>query len=326
MKQVLESGDNAVAVVIGALLTFVIVTSLLGAFILWYVPSNGQQQDMKYISEVENSFFRLQDKIDNSTPFPNEFVIQSFPLGIPGTPPFSTSTDSNIMYKNQGGFNSSLNFSMIVNVTYSGVHRSISINVDFNATGMISIETQTPFVTPTNFYFQNNVIISSQPSSNYSQITGPLPLSVTNSSGIFINSSQFGIVGQNQTITDYGSNLLTMQYSEVNLSDFSVGENVTVSNLTGGYTTAVVNSILLKSFYYNVSSPYIQAWNKTFASIYNTTGKTLGNSSVGISWNFTDFQFMKVFLLGNSMSIHTTAPLKPFSVGISYFTLKLLRL
>jgi hypothetical protein len=323
-----RESDGAVAVVIGALLTFIIVVTLVGTYVLWYVPSNGDQLDIQYLSNTENSFLRMQDQVGNSTPFPGEFVTQNFMLGVAGTPPFSGSTDSAMGYSNDSSYRTALNYSLVVNVTYSHVNRSIVLNINFNGTGLISLTTDTPFIPSMGFYYQNDVIATEQEGTNYSQILGNLPFSVAaNSSGLLLHASEFSVSGNNTTVGGYGSSLLTMQFSKTNQSDFFKGENVTVSNQTGGFTSAIVDNMSLRSFNYSITSPLVSSWNTTLSSLYAGSGTSHGNESTGITWNFSKFNF-SVFLKGHTLSIsmHTGTPLKPYSVELNYFVLRLLQI
>lgn len=329
MKPVQEKEDNAVAVVIGALLTFVIVISIMGSYILWYVPSNGQSNDIKFVGQTENSLIQLQSKVQNESAFPNEFVIQSFPLGIPGTPPFSPNTDSSISFENSSGYSTHFQFSILVNVTYGTVTRTIPYNYSFNGSGQIYVDTSTPFVTPSLFYFQNDGIIVKQAGNNYSSTIGSLPLSISSGGGkgIYLNASQISINGTDTYVGGYGSTLLTLQYSNVNESDFYVGENITVQNRTGGYTSAVVNNITMpiNTFYYNITSPVAQAWNESLWSTYNLSRTYAGSKSSGVSWGFTGYDLEASFR-NNTLSISATQTMYPYSVNMNFFMLRLLEI
>lgn len=326
MKPVQEKKDNAVAVVIGALLTFVIVTSIMGSYILWYVPSNGQSNDLKFIGETENSLVQMQNKFQNVSVYPNQFVIQSFPVGIPGTPPFSPNTDSSISFQNVSGYSTHFQYSLLVNVTYGTITRTIPYNYSFNGSGQVYIDTATPYVTPYLFYFQNDGIVMRQAGSNYSETIGSLPLSVSSIGGKSINlsASQFSINGNDTSFGGYGSTLLTLQYSVVNQSDFFVGENVTVPK-PGGYATAVVNNITLGAFYYNITSPVAQAWNESLWSIYNLSRTYSGSRSTGIQWGFRGYP-LEALVMGNTLSISATKTMYLHSANLNYFVLRLLQI
>ena len=321
--------DSAVAVIIGALLTFVIVASLMTAYVLWYVPSNGQQQDLQYISETENSFLQLQDQINNATPYPNDFVGQSFTLGVPGTPPFSSSTDSFLGYTNGSGFIITMSYNMTVTVSYDKVVRTIPFNYTFNSSGEFYLDTETPFVTPTNFYYQSDTIILQQPASNYSEIVGSLPISFgVNAKNLYLNASQFSVEGTNSSTGGYGVTLMTMQYSNINQSSFFLGENVTVSNLTGGYTSAIVDNITLNSFNFSIVSPQAFAWNYALASLYNSTASQHKWGNKPFTWQPFAIDSINITAnpKGDLLNVGTTHILYPFSVNFGYFALRLLQL
>ncbi len=327
MKEVLEHKDDAVAAVIGALLTFVIVTSLMGAYLLWYIPSSGQQNDIKYMGEVQNSFFQLQNKMNNASPYFSQFVVQDFPLGVQGTPPFTSSTDSQISFENYSSSFTNLHYSLSVNVSYYGVKRTLNYTVNENSTGTIALYPQTSFVTPTNIYYQNDIIIANQQGSNYSQVLGVLPLQLSSSAnGLFLNASTFGFTGNSTSLGGFQSTILTMQYSDVNQVDVYRGENITISNLTGGYTTAVVGNITLNSFYYNLTTPYANALNYSFSQLYGGGLKASGSVSGGYYWNFSVSSLFRAHLNKSMLSIYSVAKIRPYGVGLNYYILRLLQI
>lgn len=107
MKEVYKE-DSAVSEIIGAILLFAIASVLLTSFILWYVPSTGTNNDLKYQSGTQSSFASLDSKIQSSSFVPGKAISQSFPLGITGTPPFTPTQSTNIHYSSD--FNGSMHY------------------------------------------------------------------------------------------------------------------------------------------------------------------------------------------------------------------------
>lgn len=332
MKVDFSDRDNGVAVVIGALLTFVIVITLLGSYVLWYVPSNGQQLDQKFLSDTENSLLQLQNKLDNSSASPNEFVIQSFPLGIAGTPPFSQNSFTSINFENNSSqFNSSLSFSLVVDVTYGGALHLVYSNYTFYSSGEIVVDATTPFITPSSFHVQDSAIVQGQTGSNYYQMMGFLPFNVKNTtSGIYINATELNITGNQTSLSGYGTTIMTLQYSYSNLTDEFHGETISTPNGTGGFTSAVVDGINLTAFNYTVNGSQVQAWNNTVHSIYGIGKTSAGNVSNGLKWNFADKLPFTAYLRNNSFSVYLnetqTPRLNLYGAGLNYFVIRMLNL
>jgi hypothetical protein len=112
MKEVYKE-DSAVSEIIGAILLFAIASVLLTSFILWYVPSTGTNNDIKYQSSTQQSFSSLDSKMQSSSFVPGKSISQSFPLGISGTPPFTPTESTNLHYSSN--FNGSMRYNSTIN-------------------------------------------------------------------------------------------------------------------------------------------------------------------------------------------------------------------
>ncbi len=319
--------DDSVAVVIGALLTFVIVVSLMSAFVLWYVPSNGQTNELNYDLQTENSFIQMQNQMGNGTIFPNQFVVQSFTVGIPGTPPFSSNSDTQILFKNSGAYSANISYGLTVKFDYNGALHVSNIEGKSTSNGQILVDAFTSFVPPEIYCYQDNTIVERQVGSNFSQIIGALPFEIsTTSSGISLRTSQFSISGNNTSYGGFGSTIVTMQYSHLNQNNFFKNENLTVYDpQTGTYTPAVVSAISLDYLDYNITNQGSSAWNSTLFTKYAKPGSLTGNKTVGVQWLFSSYDF-KAEYLNNTFSIESTSSFSLYSANLDQFTLNLLEL
>lgn len=327
MHPITKDRDDSVAVVIGTLLTFVIVVSLVSAFILWYIPSNGQSNDLKFVAETENSFVQLQNELGNGTAYPNQFVVQSFPIGIQGTPPFSGNSNTLIQYINSTAYRINMSYNMYVTFSYGGSQHVYNFHKSSNSSGVIETFTSTPFITPEKFCFTGDTISVRQSGSNYSQFVGTLPLSFyKNSTGRVLQASEFGVYGKNTSFGGYGATIVTLQYSMVNENDYFDGENVTIYNPDiGGYTPAVVTNITLTSFHTNITSPAASSWNSTLEERYGLQTSITSNNKVGVKWMFSQFP-LEAGYKNQTFSISNTGVIYLYSVNLNEFNLNLLEL
>jgi hypothetical protein len=331
MKTIVNKQDNAVAVVIGTLLAFVIISSLMASFILWYVPANGSSNDAKFDTQTETFLLNLQSKLANNSVYPGLQVVQNFNVGIPGTPPFSSNSNTFISFLNESGFHAQLKYYFTLTFTYKGVQKNLIFNHTFNSKGQLYIDTSTPFIPTDLFYFQNDAIVLKQQGSNYSQILNGIPFAVSlnNSKNLSLRASQYSIDGGSASFGGYGSTLLTLEFSNLTQNYFTLGENISV-NYNGSYVPVTVTKIKLDSFYYNVSSNLVAAWNNTLALQYGRNSKVFGNSSTG-SWDFSPpypftvfYNYKDDFL---SISLNSTnIPVYPNSLNLDQYSLLMLNI
>jgi len=331
MKSVYNQQDNAVAVVIGALLAFVIVSSLMASFVLWYIPANGTSNDLKFDTQVETSLLSLQNKLINESVYPGLPVVQNFQVGIPGTPPFSSNSNTFLSFLNSSGFHAQLSYNFTISFVYNKIQGSIVFNQTFNSHGQLYIDTSTPFIPSDLLYFQNDAVVLNQQGSNYSQILNGVPfyMSLNSSHNLSLQASQYSINGTSTSFGGYGSTLLTLEFSSLTQNDFAVGENTTVS-YHSVFIPITVTKIRLNDFYYNVSGVSASALNNTLASDYNQNNIVDGTSSTGYTWNFSNAYYpFSVFYDNGFISIHLNSkdiPIYPSSISLNQYNLQLLNL
>jgi hypothetical protein len=129
MKEVYKE-DSAVSEIIGAILLFAIASVLLTSFILWYVPSTGTNNDIKYQSSTQQSFSSLDSKMQSSSFVSGKSISQSFPLGISGTPPFTPTESTNLHYSSD--FNGSMNYSATIHYFVTNTTKTRKVAAEAN--------------------------------------------------------------------------------------------------------------------------------------------------------------------------------------------------
>ena len=331
MKSVKNKQDNAVAVVIGALLAFVIVSSLMASFVLWYIPANGTSNDVKFDTQVETSLLNLQNKLVNKSVYPGLPVVQNFDVGIPGTPPFSSNSNTFLSFLNSSGFHAQIRYNFTISFVYNKIQGNIVFNQTFNSQGQLYVDTSTPFVPSDLLYFQNDAVVLNQQGSNYSQVLNGIPFytSLNSSHNLSLQASQYSINGISASFGGYGSTLLTLEFSNLTQNDFTVGDNTTVS-YHNVFIPVTITKIRLDSFYYNVSGVSASAWNNTLASEYDQNSIVIGTSSTGYTWNFGNPYYpFSVFYHNDFISIYLNskiAAVYPNSIGLNQYNLQLLNL
>lgn len=161
----IRSKDSAVAVVIGAVLLVAIVVALLSSFLLWYIPSSGASAELSALTGQESSFISISEKMNSPSMYTGDIVTGSVPLGIHGSPPFTSGQPTSISFTNSSSvFHGYMNYSY--NVSYKP---TLNINATFeiNITNSQNVPTEQPF---DQYISINDAQISYYNNSNYSNI------------------------------------------------------------------------------------------------------------------------------------------------------------
>lgn len=307
-----NSQDKAVAEVIGTILIFAIVISLLTTFVMWYVPNVSTSNDQNYQAASETSMIAVASSL-SSTNFVSGNTV-SFPvsIGIKGVSPFSGPSDTSLNFIGTG-FSSSMKVSFIVNYTNStGIKHNYSLSVNENSSGTLFSSGNTQFINPVDFVIEDGYLLadygSVQPSSGY----GPLPFGIVNNSGhISVSLKSINITGPTISTSGYGSTILEL-----------IAENATSLQYSNGGTAAIngtisyVNSIYLSSLNYTVSTPFISAWNFSMYTEYNSS---ISYSPVrnGTSWLFRSVPF-ETLIDSGQISVVSLHPMKVHTIDIHY--------
>ena len=113
--------EKAVSEIIGAILLFAIVSVLLTSFILWYVPSTANNNEMNYQMGTQSSLISLDAKMLNPDLEIGNSISENVPMGIAGTPPFIPAKGTEVFYNSN--FNASLSYSLMVNYS-NQIHKN----------------------------------------------------------------------------------------------------------------------------------------------------------------------------------------------------------
>ncbi|WP_393970675.1 hypothetical protein OXIME_000900 [Oxyplasma meridianum] len=259
--------DRAVAEVIGTILIFAIVVSLLTAFVMWYVPDVSTSNEQNYQAASQSSMMSIASSL-SSTNFVSGSAV-SFPvsIGIKGVSPFTGPSDTSLNFEPHGFF-SFMNITYTVNYTNStGVKHTYTVNLSEYSSGTIFSSGNTQFINPVDFIIQDGYFLAdyglTQPASGY----GPLPIDAINNSGsVSISLSSVNIVGPDFSTSGYGPTLLELLTENSSYVHFSRNEK---SALNG--TISYVNSIYLNSLNFTVETPFVSAWNFSLYSQYNSS-------------------------------------------------------
>ena len=245
MKPVKDNEDSAVSEIIGALLLFAIGTTVLTGFILWYVPSTGTTNDQGYQSATQSAFTSMDSKMLAPSLAPGSAVSQSFPLGVSGAPPFSSSSDSSICYSN--------NFNAYMNESY---------NVSYYNQVPIINRTSLAYANASSNNIYNNVYADEQNTYSVNFIASNLPSgtiwyvklggNILSSDTGFISFSESQGTYAYQITSDLSGVIISPESGSITVPDASININVsfyTSSSYVGviAEANASVNNICLAS-------------------------------------------------------------------------------
>ncbi|MHB8372577.1 MAG: hypothetical protein ACYDAO_06870 [Thermoplasmataceae archaeon] len=245
MKLVKDNEDSAVSEIIGALLLFAIGTTVLTGFILWYVPANGTTNDQGYQSATQSAFNALDSKMLSSTLQRGDSISQSFPLGVSGVAPFSSSTDSSICY--------SKNFNAYMNESY---------NVSYYNQVPIINRTSLAYANASSNNIFNNVYADEQNTYSVNFIASNLPSgtiwyvklggNILSSDTGFISFSESQGTYAYQITSDLSGVIISPESGSITVPDASISVNVsfyTSSSYVGviAEANASVSNICLAS-------------------------------------------------------------------------------
>lgn len=280
------SQDRAVAEVIGTILIFAIVISLLTTFVMWYIPNVSTSNEQNYQAASETSMLSIASSLSGTNFVSGSTVSFPVSIGIKGVSPFSGPSDTSLNFE-PNGFSSYMNISYTVNYTNStGVkHNYIVRSIEYSS-GTIFSSGDTQFVNPVDFLIQDGYLLAdygiTQPAFGY----GPVPFDAVNNSGsVSISVSSVNITGPATSTSGFGSTILELLTENSSYIHFSKNG---LSAING--TISYVNSIVLNSLNYTVQTPFVSAWNFSLYSQYNSTVQYSPVKN-GTSWFFRSLPF-----------------------------------
>lgn len=307
-----NSQDRAVAEVIGTILIFAIVISLLTTFVMWYIPDVSTSNEQNYQAASETSMISIASSLSDTSFVSGSTVSFPVSIGIKGVSPFSGPSDTSLNF-DPHGFSSYMNISYTVNYTNStGIKHNYTVNASEYSSGTIFSSGNTQFVNPVDFLIQDGYLLAdygvTQPASGY----GPVPFNAVNNSGsVSISVSSVNIVGPTSSTSGFGSTILELLTENSSYIHFSQNG---ISAVNG--TISYVNSIDLNSLNYTVQTPFVSAWNFSLYSQYNSTVQysPVKNST---SWFFRSLPF-RARIYSGRISIVSIHSMKVISLQTRY--------
>ena len=304
--------DRAVAEVIGTILIFAIVISLLTTFVMWYVPDVSTSNEQNYQAAAESSMISIASSLSGTNFVSGSTVSFPVSIGIKGVSPFSGPSDTSLNF-DPHGFSSYMNISYTVNYTDSaGVKHNYTVNTSEYSSGTLFSSGNTQFVNPVDFMIQDGYLLAdyglSEPASGY----GPVPFDAVNNSGsLSISVSSVNMTGPTTSTAGFGSTILELLTENSSYIHFSQNQ---ISAVNG--SISYVNSIDLISLNYTVQTPFVSAWNFSLYSQYNTTAQyTPVNNST--SWFFRSLPF-ETRIYSGRISVVSLHSMKVFSIQTRY--------
>ncbi|QRF76397.1 hypothetical protein Thermo_01919 [Thermoplasmatales archaeon] len=279
--------DKAVAEIIGTILVFAIVVSVFTAFVAWYVPTTGAANEQSYQDSALGAFSDLAAKLSSEGVQNGSVIVQSFPLGIAGVPPFQPSYPTQVSSDSSGSaFNFSLRFNVSLNYTENGNHQNTSnISVNLTGRGYLQEFGQTNFISPESFIIQDGNMIESYGLPSQSSSNGPMPVFISNNSGQpALRTSAISVAGSPVTISQVGSAVVSMAVSNYSSFSYSVGHDY----LIGG-NISLINSISITDYNYFIETPYYSQWNYSLYTSLNNSTSLFNPHPAGTSWNDGNF-------------------------------------
>jgi DNA-binding beta-propeller fold protein YncE len=162
-----KNNDSAVSEVIGYILVFAIVFSLLSAVVAVYVPDQGKSSELAYQSQTESTMSSFMSSIITSeySPIGTTFS-QNFPMGIKGEF-FSGTQDTSLGY-NYNGLQATLSYNVSVGYNYPSstpidlINNTILTNISIGSKPMaLALDTQNDNIYALNYYGGSIYVINS---------------------------------------------------------------------------------------------------------------------------------------------------------------------
>jgi FlaG/FlaF family flagellin (archaellin) len=279
--------DNAVAEIIGTILVFAIVVSILTAFVAWYVPTEGASNEQSYQQAALTAFSELSSKLSSQSLQNGSIVVQSIPLGVNGVEPFEQSYATQLSSTSSSqAINFTLRFQLSVNYTQSPDAKSnLKIPVNISGSGALLEYGSTNFITPETFSIQDGNLVSSYGTQSSSTSHGPMPVYISGGNGsAILDTRAVSIGGYPLTISQIGSLVMTLAVSNYSSIQYSTGHSYLIN---GNIST--INNITLTNYDYYLKTPFFRQWNYSLYSDLNDSFSFYNPSPSGTSWNAGNF-------------------------------------
>ncbi|MEM0156064.1 MAG: hypothetical protein QW597_05635 [Thermoplasmataceae archaeon] len=311
--------DKAVAEIIGTILVFAIVISILTAFVAWYVPTEGASNEQSYQQAALTAFSELSSKLSSQSLQNGSMIVQSIPLGVNGVEPFEQPYATQLTsLPSSSGMNFSLRFQLLVNYTQNvNTKSNINFPVTVNGSGSLQEYGSTNFVTPEYFIIEDGNLVSSYGSPSSSTSLGPMPVYITgNNSNVALETRSISIGGYPIAISKIGSLVMSLAVSNYSLIQYTTGH----SYLINGNTSSIDN-ITLKNYEYYINTPFYRQWNYSLYSELNNSLSIYNPNPAGTSWNSGNFT---VSVGAGYISITSKGSVKLSSIQFTSYVIKVI--
>ncbi|KAA8923121.1 hypothetical protein [Thermoplasma sp.] len=277
--------DNAVAEIIGTVLIFVIVVTLLTAYASWYVPLQEQRSQQAFYQNAISAENELSAKAIQGYSF-----VQSFPAGISGG--FGNTFDTYLSFLNlsYGNFNAKL--SVVLAAGGKTVYDNYTLN--FTQSGIISAYPSS------NFLMQMSVNDYGSFVTDGSVFYGPLFIRTSNSS---FSLSLVRMSGENFSESSSSSMYVSGTAMYHDFIYFNVNGSVPYNG-----TEATVRSIEMDGMNYTITGPFTKSLEK-YIMVNSGMAPASGNATVGS---------YRIILSSDTLMMSLQNPIQLESIGISY--------
>jgi YVTN family beta-propeller protein len=261
-----RKSDKSIAEIIGTLLVFSMMVTFTTAFLMYYVPTTGANNERAYLSEAQNTITDMSNQLNTFGGRIGASFSQEIPMGIQGS-------FFNQNYATESGISGSegnyhLSYSLSLGIQLEGYNPGESVNynkvvgnINTGASGTdgIAYDSQNGFLYVINYQSKNITVVNGATN----QIIGSIP-----GNGNSLQGNPVGIT------YDSGDNLIyvSLQYSTQNTSGYIAVINP-ASNQLESY---IPTSYFLYGIVYDSESGRIFA---SFTSYYLNPG---GNSISGV--------------------------------------------
>ncbi|MDS0256554.1 hypothetical protein ApAK_02485 [Thermoplasmatales archaeon AK] len=287
--------DSAVAEVIGTILIFAVVITLVTSFLAWYIPVQQAHFETEYLQNTEEAFMSLAGSLHSDQQFTS--LSATFPMGIGGTPPITQPAGTELSLSPNLTL-ASISSKVTVSLKNStNVMSRYNIIINASVSGQIESLASLQYVADSSYVMQDGSVIAVSGSNNSNLFLGPLPISITDSSGnISLGALISGIQGPPSVISSENPIQLTFlnvfkEYQIINGSISSLNNSI-----------AVVSLIMLSQFNYTITSKYASSWDLGLYRAYNGSTVPEGSILSQGSWFFKGLPF-KVTYSGYTLKV-----------------------
>lgn len=313
----LQKKDSGVAIVIGTILLIAISISLVSVYLFYYIPYQSTLNEENYYMQTETAFNTLNSKMIQQNIVPGSFATQPIPLGIPGEPPFTTSSDSSLIFSNSTQ-NSYFSLSFSVNLTVRTQAGNITIpsNASYTSTGILFTSANNQYTNKFGYALANGLVYTY--SGNQSQLISRLNFLFSNSFGNFsLYSTILNLSGKDSSVGGYGSTVFQSEYELASNRTLSIGENSTSYNHT--FEPGNITKIVVTKFTFISQGTLSRAFDFGLINEYNSTA-----AKNYTSW-FID-GYLKVTLSKMGLEIENVKNLNMNNLDVRYLQTDILAL